>query len=307
MPRMLLLDRAACRSVDTEGAIRRRASRPKRSLRWLGELVICLAGGWTAIGHPKAAQAAILGPSAGCTYINTNADTIRDTVNGGTDVVIGNRFDVGDQIGFFASTSIDSTIHFSGLNLITFDSFSVSAPFGDFSTPTVTIPASGAWQMTFSKTGTLAGMGSLGCTSSFVPTPQTISFADPGAKTLAQSPLALTATATLGLTVSFASTTPAVCTVSGNSATFLGAGTCSIDATQAGNASYAAAAPVTRAFSVTPVCTGTLAPNGIGNFAYSTSAQNFPVAAQLQSCLGANIGPTGSSVTYSSAVTFPLR
>jgi Chitobiase/beta-hexosaminidase C-terminal domain len=78
---------------------------------------------------------------------------------------------------------------------------------------------------------------------------QTITFNNPGAQTVG-SPLALTATASSGLAVSFASQTTSVCTVSGTTATFVAAGTCTIQATQAGNATFAAATPVTQSFSV---------------------------------------------------------
>ncbi|MGD0902043.1 MAG: hypothetical protein ABR924_03785 [Terracidiphilus sp.] len=80
-------------------------------------------------------------------------------------------------------------------------------------------------------------------------TAQTITFNNPGAQTVG-TPLALTATATSGLTVSFASTTASVCTVNGTTATFIAAGTCSITASQAGNSTYAAATPVSQSFTV---------------------------------------------------------
>ncbi len=78
---------------------------------------------------------------------------------------------------------------------------------------------------------------------------QSIAFANPGAQTVG-TPLALVASASSGLTVSFASTTSSVCTVSGATATFVAAGTCSVQATQAGNATYAAATPVQQSFTV---------------------------------------------------------
>ena len=78
---------------------------------------------------------------------------------------------------------------------------------------------------------------------------QTIAFANPGTQTVG-TPLTLSATATSGLTVSFASQTTSVCTVSGATAKFLEAGTCTIQATQAGNATYAAATPVSQSFTV---------------------------------------------------------
>jgi hypothetical protein len=80
---------------------------------------------------------------------------------------------------------------------------------------------------------------------------QTITFANPGAKTVG-TPLPLVATASSGLTVSFASTTTSVCTVSGITATFIATGTCTIQTTQAGNATYAAATPVLQSFTVNP-------------------------------------------------------
>jgi hypothetical protein len=55
---------------------------------------------------------------------------------------------------------------------------------------------------------------------------------------------AVSATATSGLSVSFASTTSNICTVSGTMVSMASAGTCTIQATQVGNANYAAAAPV---------------------------------------------------------------
>jgi hypothetical protein len=81
---------------------------------------------------------------------------------------------------------------------------------------------------------------------------QTITFVGPGNQTLGTPPPALSATASSGLPVSFSSTTPAVCTVSGTTLALVSAGTCSIDADQAGDAVFAAAPTVTRTFTVSP-------------------------------------------------------
>lgn len=78
---------------------------------------------------------------------------------------------------------------------------------------------------------------------------QTITFNNPGTQTVG-TPLTLSATASSGLPVSFASETTSVCTVNGTTATFLATGTCTIQATQAGNATYAAATPVSQSFTV---------------------------------------------------------
>jgi alpha-tubulin suppressor-like RCC1 family protein len=74
--------------------------------------------------------------------------------------------------------------------------------------------------------------------------PQTISFGV--APTLIYGGTGtVTATATSGLAVSLASTTPTVCTISGTTVTVIGVGTCTIAANQAGDASYSAAPQVT--------------------------------------------------------------
>jgi len=80
-------------------------------------------------------------------------------------------------------------------------------------------------------------------------TAQTITFTNPGTQTVG-TPLTLTATASSGLNVSFASTTTSICTVSGTAATFIAAGNCSITASQPGNSTYAAAASVSQSFTV---------------------------------------------------------
>lgn len=78
---------------------------------------------------------------------------------------------------------------------------------------------------------------------------QSINFAAIPAQTAGTS-LTLGATATSGLTVTYTSSTPSVCTVSGNVASFVAAGPCTITAAQTGNGTYAAATPVTRSLSV---------------------------------------------------------
>jgi hypothetical protein len=78
---------------------------------------------------------------------------------------------------------------------------------------------------------------------------QTITFG-PIASQVAGTPVALSATATSGLPVSFASTTSAVCTVSGTTASLVGIGTCNIVASQVGNYDVLAAPQVSRSLYV---------------------------------------------------------
>ncbi|MHC8606030.1 autotransporter domain-containing protein, partial [Arenicellales bacterium IMCC58067] len=61
----------------------------------------------------------------------------------------------------------------------------------------------------------------------------------------------LTASSDSGLTVSLASSTTGVCTVSGTTLTLVSAGTCTITASQDGGGGYLAATDVSRSFSVT--------------------------------------------------------
>jgi sugar lactone lactonase YvrE len=78
---------------------------------------------------------------------------------------------------------------------------------------------------------------------------QTITFKTIAAQTQGGT-LSLNATASSGLAVSFTSATPAVCSVSGSTVTMLSGGTCTIQASQAGNANYLAANSVSQSFAV---------------------------------------------------------
>lgn len=112
---------------------------------------------------------------------------------------------------------------------------------------------------TFTVTATNAiGTGSASTASSAVTpkAPQTITFGNPGAQNFGTSPT-LTASTSSGLTPTFSSSTTGVCTItSGGTLTFVSAGTCTINADQAGNASFLAASTVTQSFSVTAVAPG---------------------------------------------------
>jgi hypothetical protein len=83
-------------------------------------------------------------------------------------------------------------------------------------------------------------------------TSQTISFnsSAPTNATVGGPTYAVSATATSGLPVSFTSGAPSVCSVSGSVVSFVGTGTCVVDANQAGNTTYAPAPQVQQSFSV---------------------------------------------------------
>ncbi len=81
---------------------------------------------------------------------------------------------------------------------------------------------------------------------------QTITFTALADTTLDAGSVPLVASASSGLTVSFVSTTPSICTIAGDTVTLTGAGTCSITASQAGSATIAAAPNVVQSFTVAP-------------------------------------------------------
>ena len=88
--------------------------------------------------------------------------------------------------------------------------------------------------------------------------PNVITFPPMPNRVLGTAPPVPAATASSGLPVIYATTTPAVCTTTLPGAiTMLKVGTCSITAFQGGNAGFVAATPVPRAFSVTPGATTT--------------------------------------------------
>ncbi|MCB0050624.1 MAG: Ig-like domain repeat protein, partial [Caldilinea sp.] len=97
---------------------------------------------------------------------------------------------------------------------------------------------------------------------------QSITFGTPGDKVYGAATFPVTATATSGLTVTFASMTPAVCTVSGNSVSLVANGSCMVRASQAGNSNYYSAANVERTFSVT--CADSVVVNSTADSGYRT-------------------------------------
>jgi len=120
-----------------------------------------------------------------------------------------------------------------------------------YTTPATTIADSGtSFTVTVSNSaGTVTSNAATLTVNAASLTPQTITFNNPGTQTVG-TPLTLTATASSGLTVSFASQTTSICTVSGTTATFIAGGTCTIQATQAGNSQYNPATPVNQSFTV---------------------------------------------------------
>ncbi|MGA7654248.1 MAG: Ig-like domain repeat protein, partial [Terracidiphilus sp.] len=120
---------------------------------------------------------------------------------------------------------------------------------GSFSTTTL---AAGSYSVTASYSGDSNYDVSVSAPQTLTVTAQvtqTITFANPGTQTVGTR-LTLTATASSGLAVGFASLTKSVCTVSGAKAALVAAGTCTIQASRPGNTVYSAAPNVNQSFAV---------------------------------------------------------
>jgi hypothetical protein len=87
---------------------------------------------------------------------------------------------------------------------------------------------------------------------------QTITLGPQAAKTFGDPPFPLNplATASSGLPVSYSSLTPGVCTIAGSSVTLVAAGSCTLAADQAGDATYAPAAQVTQNIAIAGPASG---------------------------------------------------
>ena len=127
---------------------------------------------------------------------------------------------------------------------------------------------------------------------------QTITFSALPGSDLQGTVLTLTATATSGLPVSFTSLTPTICSVSGSTAKLLQAGTCTIQASQSGNTTYAAASSVSEnvtviaAFTITPTPSReTIYRGDVAAFLLELKAASGFTGKVTLSCSG---GPSGS-------------
>ena len=130
----------------------------------------------------------------------------------------------------------------------------------------VTLIAGGTCSITASQVGNASYLAATPVTKTFQVNPeaQTIAFAALADHNLGGAPFTISASATSGLTVSFASLTASVCSVTGSTVTLLNVGTCSIQGTQAGNASFLAASPVTQGFGVSSNVSGKVSVGGTG-------------------------------------------
>jgi hypothetical protein len=187
-------------------------------------------------------------------------------------------------------SSVTQTITFGALGTVTFGAapFTITATASSglpvtftsmttnvctVSASAVTIVAAGSCAITASQAGNVTYSAASSVTRSFAvnKAAQTIAFGAIGNAVFGLTPFPANATATSGLPVGFTSTTSVTCTMAGNSVTIVGAGTCSITASQSGNANYAAASPVVQSFTVS----AGLAATGVSPAGGSAATQTF--------------------------------
>jgi len=161
--------------------------------------------------------------------------------------------------------------------------------------PTATAPTDrGTYTVTGSFAGNVgytsgSGTGSLAITEGT----QTVAFSSsPSAPVVSGPTYAPTATSgASGNPVVFSSASLSVCTVATSTVTFIGVGTCTLHADQAGNTNYAAAPQATQSFAV-----------GQGTQAVAfTSSPSSPVVGGPTYALTATSGASGNPVVFSSA------
>jgi Bacterial Ig-like domain (group 3)/Beta-propeller repeat len=204
------------------------------------------------------------------TLVATGTCTIRASQAG--NAVYSNAFDVNQSFTVTApGAPISQTISFGPLGSKPFNSppFTLSATassglavsFSSLTTAictvsgsTVTLIAVGTCTIRAAQAGNTAYAPAPNVDQSFTvtaPIAQTISFEALSNVPFGSQPFNVTAMASSGLPVSFASLTTGVCIVDGNTVTVIVIGTCTVRASQAGDATHAAAPNVDRSFSVT--------------------------------------------------------
>ncbi len=157
-------------------------------------------------------------------------------------------------------------------------------------TPTL---AQGAGSYTFTvrvSDGSLTHDSPVSVTVSKVP--QAVSFASLPVKNSGDAPFSLSATASSGLAVSYASSNPAVATISGSTVTIIGVGSATITASQAGDTYWSPAPAVGQTLTVAPVGTSSAwIVDASGNWSGTTNWLNaiVPNAADATAYFTANL------------------
>ena len=137
---------------------------------------------------------------------------------------------------------------------------------------------------------------------------QTITFGALPNQTYGAGPLALTATASSGLAVTYAVTGPV--TLAGSTLTITGAGAVTVTASQAGNATYAAATAVAQSFTVAQAVLTVTANNASRSFGVANPAFTYATTGFVNGDTATVVGGTATLDTTATATsdagTYPI-
>ena len=179
---------------------------------------------------------------------------------------------------------------------------------------TVSLLAAGTCTIQASQSGNANYAAAPAVSQSFqiIQASQSMTFGTLTGRTFGTAPFILSATASSGLPVSFASTTSTTCSVSGTTVTLVAVGTCTIQATQSGNANYAAASAVNQSFQITPesqsITFGTLSSQAFGTGPFSVSAAaSSGLTVSFTSTTSTTCSVTGAIVTLVAVGTCTIQ
>lgn len=179
-----------------------------------------------------------------------------------------------DQTYDIGNTSLSASAS-SGLN-VSFASNSLSVC--TVSGSTVSFVSAGNCSITASQSGNSYYNAATDVTQSFNinQASQTITFSSLADKTFGDADFVISASVSSGLVVSFASSTPSICTVTNSTVAVANAGSCSIIASQSGNGNYTGATDVVQSFTVNKasqtITFDALADKNLGDADFSLSA-----------------------------------
>jgi subtilase family serine protease len=237
--------------------------------------------------------------SGDSTYLTSTSTALSEKINKATQTI---TFTTIPNTPLSAGTVTANATASSGLP-VSFESTTTSIC--SVSGNTVTLIAPGACKIEATQAGNTDYSAATAVTKSFTieKNAQTITFTTIPNTLLSAGTVTVSATASSGLPVSFESTTTSICSVSGDTVTLIAAGSCKIEATQAGNADYSAASAVTKSFTVEKTAqtiTFTTIPNT------PLSAGTVTVSATASSGLPVSFESTTTTICSVSSTTVTL-
>jgi hypothetical protein len=188
------------------------------------------------------------------------------------------------------------------------DTSSVLSGAPSLTTTATSTSAPGSYTIT-SAVGTLAAsnytFGFVNGTLTVNAAVQTISFTAPASPvTYGVSPIALIATASSGLAVTF-SVSSGPCSVSGSTLTVTGAGSCVVAANQAGNADYAAASQVTQSVTVNQAALTVTASSASRAYGATNPALTYTITGYVNGDTSSVVGGSAAETTSATASSAP--